>query len=74
MPQKKPGPRKAGPSSPSGINIGADYSDEERDFFQAMDRYKRTRQRPFPGWREVLAVLKSRGWRRVADPGPLPRF
>lgn len=56
----------------STIHIGADYSDEERLWLQAMDRYKRTRHRPYPTWREILCVLKSLGYRRVVEPGPLP--
>lgn len=52
---------------------GADYSADEREFLAAMQAYKSTRRRPFPTWREVLAVVRSLGWRRVAEPGPLPR-
>ncbi len=37
-----------------------------------MDRYKRENRRPFPTWSEVLEVLRSLGYRRVAEPGPLP--
>ena len=39
---------------------------------KAMDRYKRENRRPFPTWSEVLEVLRSLGYRRVAEPGPLP--
>ena len=49
-----------------------DYSDEETDFMKAMDRYKRDNRRPFPTWSEVLEVLRSLGYRRVADPTDLP--
>lgn len=52
----------------SQVAIGSDYSDEERIFLRAMQDYKRERQRPFPTWREVLAVLKSLGYRKVAPP------
>jgi hypothetical protein len=45
---------------------GSNYTDEEREFLQAMDRYKRMRQRPFPTWREVLRVFKQLGYRKVA--------
>ena len=48
-----------------GVNVGSDYSDEEREFGAAMDRYKRIRKRPYPTCREVLAVLKSLGYRRA---------
>jgi hypothetical protein len=59
-------------SDPAGLaetHLGCDYSDEERDFIFAMERYRRVRRRRFPSCREVLAVLKSLGYRRVAEPG-----
>ena len=34
-----------------------------------MDRYKRENRRPFPTWSEVLEVLRSLGYRRVAEAG-----
>lgn len=49
-----------------------DYSDEETDFMKAIDRYKRDNRRPFPTWSEVLEVLRSLGYRRVAEPTDLP--
>lgn len=49
-----------------------DYTDEETDFMKAMDRYKRENRRPFPTWSEVLEVMRSLGYRRVAEPTDLP--
>jgi hypothetical protein len=49
-----------------------DYSEEEITFMRAMDLYKRANRRPFPTWSEVLEVLHSLGYRKVADAGPLP--
>ena len=49
-----------------------DYSDDETEFMKAMDRYKRDNRRPFPTWSEVLEVLRSLGYRRVAEPTALP--
>jgi len=49
-----------------------DYSDDETDFMKAMDRYKRENRRPFPTWSEVLEVLRSLGYRKVAEPTELP--
>lgn len=49
-----------------------DYNDDETEFMKAMDRYKRENRRPFPTWSEVLEVLRSLGYRRVAEVGPLP--
>jgi len=44
---------------------GCDYTDDEREFLMAIDRYKHVHHRPFPTWREVLRVLKSLGYARV---------
>lgn len=49
-----------------------DYTDDEILFMKAMDQYKRENRRPFPTWSEVLEVLRALGYRRVAQPGPLP--
>ena len=56
---------------------GADFSEEEIEFMRAMERYKRTRRRPYPTWREVLHVLKELGYRKTptapgARPSPSP--
>lgn len=48
-----------------------DYSDNEIEFMRAMDDYKRKSGRPFPTWSEVLEVLMSLGYRKVADPSTL---
>lgn len=44
-----------------------DYSNDEVDFMRAMDDYKRKSGRQFPTWSEVLEVLHSMGYRRVAE-------
>jgi hypothetical protein len=44
-----------------------DYTDEETMFMKAMERYKRENRRPFPTWSEVLEVLSSLGYRKVAE-------
>lgn len=49
-----------------------DYNDEEIEFMKAMDQYKRANRRPFPTWSEVLEVLRSLGYRRVAEATALP--
>jgi hypothetical protein len=49
-----------------------DYNEDETEFMKAMDRYKRENRRPFPTWSEVLEVLSSLGYRRVAEPTALP--
>lgn len=45
-----------------------DYSGSEVEFMRAMDSYKRKSGRPFPTWSEVLEVLTSLGYRKVAEP------
>lgn len=45
-----------------------DYSGNEVEFMRAMDAYKRKSGRPFPTWSEVLEVLISLGYRKVAEP------
>ena len=49
-----------------------DYNDDETNFMKAMERYKRENRRPFPTWSEVLEVLISLGYRKVAPEGDLP--
>ncbi len=49
-----------------------DYSEDESEFMKAMDRYKRENRRPFPTWSEVLEVMRSLGYRKVAEPTDLP--
>ena len=43
-----------------------DYGPEEIEFMQALDYYKRTNGRMFPTCSEVLQVLRSLGYERVA--------
>lgn len=52
-------------SSISVLNIGADLSADDVEFGKAMDRYKRERRRPYPTCSEVLAVLRSLGYRKA---------
>ncbi len=65
MPKRTEPPRIGGPEQ---VFPGCDYSDEERAFLLAMERYKRRARRPFPTCREVLYVLHSLGYRKVAGP------
>ncbi len=41
-----------------------DYTADEFEFLQAIDRYKRDNRKPFPSWVEVLNVLKGLGWEK----------
>lgn len=42
-----------------------DYSEDEVEFFKAVEKYKRENRRPFPTWREVLQVIRALGYRKV---------
>ena len=55
------------------INMGCNYSSDDLEFLQAIDRYKRSNQRPHPTWSEVLNILLSLGYRKVADKSVLPK-
>jgi hypothetical protein len=46
-------------------------SDEQFEFLMAIDEYRRKNARPFPTWTEVLEVIKTLGYRKVAEPQPL---
>ncbi len=48
-----------------------DYSTGEIEFMKAMDDYKRKSGRPFPTWSEVLEVVTSLGYRKVAEPSQM---
>lgn len=55
----------------SGVGLtDPSYAAEEWEFIQAIERYKKSTGRKFPSWREVLALLKEMGYRRVAEPRP----
>jgi len=47
------------------VSMGADYSADEIEFLKAVDEYKRSTGRAFPAWTEILAVLRSLGYRKV---------
>ncbi|NLG41896.1 MAG: hypothetical protein GX547_01510 [Phycisphaerae bacterium] len=44
-------------------------NEEQSDFIQAIDEYKRVNNRPFPSWTEILEVVLYLGYRRVAPVG-----
>lgn len=49
-----------------------EYSSEELEFMQAMHAYKQSSGRMFPTWSEVLEVLHSLGYDKVAEPTDAP--
>lgn len=50
--------------------LGSDYTDEERVFMLAMEKYIRENRRPFPTWSEVLAVAHDLGYRLTSEGKP----
>jgi hypothetical protein len=49
------------------------HSADEIEFMTAIDRYKRERDRRFPSSSEVLEILRSLGYRKIAEPSALPK-
>jgi len=49
-----------------------DYSDDEIQFMQALDAYKRTSGRMFPTCSEILEVIRDLGYVRVSSKAPAP--
>jgi hypothetical protein len=45
-------------------------SDRQREFMVAMERYMRTRRRPYPTAREVLRVARALGYKKASEPLP----
>lgn len=59
---------------PNPCTTDVQYSDEEREFLMAVQAYKEKNRRPNPTWREVLHILRSLGYRKVEECGPLPVY
>lgn len=55
-------------SRASGSTLpGSDYTADEWEFIRAMAMYQKREDRRYPAWSEVLAVVKSLGYRRVPN-------
>ena len=48
-----------------------EMTDEQFDFINAVNEYKRLNNKPFPTWTEVLDVIKVLGYRKVAEPSDI---
>ena len=59
-------PNPKGPILRDELFPGSELAAEELEFIAALERFKKRYQRRFPSWSEVLLVLKSLGYRRVA--------
>lgn len=56
----------------SPITTEPNYSAEEVEFLRALEQYRSRNRRVVTTAREMLAVFLSLGYRKVAQPGPLP--
>ncbi|MEQ1631856.1 MAG: hypothetical protein ABL997_05755 [Planctomycetota bacterium] len=45
-------------------SMGLDVDHEVLEFIAALDRFKKSHNRAFPNWSEVLFVLKELGYRK----------
>ena len=54
------------------FQIARNYSDEEREFLVALDRWRRATGVKFPHATDILAIAVALGYRKVEPPGPLP--
>ena len=50
---------------------GCDITGDDLEFGKAMDRFKRENRKPFPTCSEVLAVVKSLGYRKFSTTIPV---
>ena len=63
----KSGTRKPERKSKFSTAVG----EEALDFIKAIEDYKAAKERPFPSWTEVLQIVKSIGYRKVAEGKPV---
>lgn len=52
------------------LSANADYDDDELEFMLAVQKFKEITGIRFPKWSEVLAVLKSLGYRKTTEKKP----
>ena len=45
-----------------------EMTDEQFQFIQAVEEYKRVNGKPFPTWTEILDVVHALGYRKVEEP------
>ena len=72
-----PGHRKAAANRKKALTLavstlspGSEFTDEELQFLQALQHFKKENRRYFPTFTEVLAVARQLGYRRVAPAEP----
>lgn len=51
---------------------GADFTPDEWEFIRAVRAYQARTKRRYPTWREILAVARELGYRKVPPPEEPP--
>jgi hypothetical protein len=64
---RRRGPGRRRPDDRKAAEEGQ-MTDEQFEFVMAVDQYKKLNARPFPTWTEVLEIVKTLGYRKVAEP------
>ncbi len=64
---RRRGPGRRRPDDRKAAEEGQ-MTDEQFEFVMAVDQYKKLNARPFPTWTEVLEIIKTLGYRKVAEP------
>jgi hypothetical protein len=64
---RRRGPGRRRPDDRKSAEEGQ-MTDEQFEFIMAVDQYKKLNSRPFPTWTEVLDIIKTLGYRKVAEP------
>ena len=64
---RRRGPGRRRPDDRKAAEEGQ-MTDEQFEFVMAVDQYKKINSRPFPTWTEVLEIIKTLGYRKVAEP------
>jgi hypothetical protein len=61
-------PKKIGFSNDLKNFPGSEITAEEWEFMQAIQAYQTRTGRRFPTWREIFAIARDLGYRKVATP------
>lgn len=64
QPAARPRPEEDEEGKKGGSVRPDEMPEDVLEFIHAIDTYKRTRQRPFPNWSEILEIVKSLGYSR----------
>ncbi len=54
------------------VTFEREYNAEQINFMMAMDQFRRKTGCAYPEWSQVLSVVHALGYRKIAEPAPLP--